>query len=444
MLTQFARISYFGLQFLRREPVHYAWLDVLRTEYFNTLELKQLQSSRMISQLKYVVRNVPYYQDIYAPFFNRIQQLSSWDEVNEIMTEMPIIFKHDVQKNYMLFRSKDLDRINTYPDKTSGSTGTPLVFPCDQKAWAYRHALIFRMMKMHNVQIGEPYVLFFGLHWNRTAQLKVSLRDWVFNRLRVSAFDISRTTFEVYLKKIRTHKPTFFLGYPSAIYDFCFLAREFGVNLNELKLKAIFTTAEPLLTYQRELINQVTGSRCVNYYGSAECGFNAFECPDGNLHLSSETSWLRTGDIYGNGLLTDMMLRAFPMINYAIEDEIVVKKEQCSCGLAHPILESINGRSGDPILLPNGKIINANLPSYIFKPLTELRIIQKYRFVLQGDNLKLFLIVSERYNQEHLKLIERETKAAFGDNIKFTTNIVLNMELLPNAKHKCFVVLPGE
>jgi len=85
-----------------------------------------------------------------------------------------------------------------------------------------------------------------------------------------------------------------------------------------------------------------------------------------------------------------MMLRAFPLINYAIEDEVRLSNDRCDCGRSHPLLESINGRSGEPILLPNGNRINANLPSYIFKPLADLKVIQRYRFVLQGNDLKLF------------------------------------------------------
>jgi phenylacetate-CoA ligase len=444
MQTHIARTLYFSLQFLRREPIGKALADLEKTEFLPSADLKQVQASRMISQLEYALENVPHYGEHFHSFAPRIHSLSSWDQVNQIIHELPWIEKDDVQRKPAGFLSKTADKLPTHPDKTSGSTGTPLVFPCDQQAWAYRHALIFRTMRMWNVRIGEPYALFFGLHWNSNVLPQIFLRDWIFNRVRVSAFDIGRNTFESYLKRVRAHCPTFFLGYPSAIHDFCFLARDFGVDLRELKLKAIFTTAEPLLAHQRLLIEEITNCRCVNYYGSAEGGFNAFECPEHNLHLAAETTWLRlkgTSTNSGDALITDMMLRAFPLINYSIGDEVELKLDTCDCGRSHPLLETIKGRSGEPILLPNGRRINANLPSYIFKPLASLGVIRRYRFVQQGNDLKLYLVVSEKITNDLLQLVEQETKKAFGADISFTTHIVPEMETLPNAKHKCFVVL---
>jgi phenylacetate-CoA ligase len=440
----FSRMLYFGLQFLRREPIRSALVDVQRSEFLPLDKLRELQTKRMISKLQFAIENVPHYRNNYQSFASSIFRLKTWDDVEDLMNELPPVSKDQAICGASQLMAQNWANLLTYPDKTSGSTGTPLEFPCDQRSWAYRHALTFRAMKMHGVEIGDPHVLFYGLHWNKRSQLQIALRDVVFNRVRVSAFDINRSTFESYLKAILKHFPVYFLGYPSTLYDFCFLAQDFGIDLRCLRLKAVFTTAEPLLAYQRELIQETTGSRCVNLYGSAEGGLTAFECPAGNLHRSMETTWLRfknPADTEGEVFLTDMMLRAYPLINYAIGDELSLKEGKCDCGRAHPLIESINGRSGEPIRLPNGKVINSHLPVYIFKSLAALKIIRRFRFVLQGRELKLFLIVSEKFNRKHLALVEQETRTAFGEDIQFKTHIVSEMETLPNAKHKSFVVL---
>lgn len=446
MDPRIARTLYFGLQHIRKEPIRIAISDVNETEFLSLEELKKIQATRMISLLRFAANNVPYYQEVYRPFAARINNLKNWVEVNELMNRLPRVSKLEAISEGGRFLAKNSSSIPTYPDKTSGSTGTPLEFPCDQISWAYRHALTFRSMKMHGVEVGDPYALFYGLHWNKRTRLQIGLRDLVFNRVRVSAFDINRSTFQKYLQKIRNQSPLYFLGYPSTLYDFCFLAQDLGVDLRCLKLKAVFTTAEPLLPYQRELIQEVTGSRCVNLYGSAEGGFTAFECPVGNLHLAIETTWLgfrKPDTAAGEILLTDMMLRANPLINYAIGDEMGLKVGKCECGRSHPLIEEIIGRSGEPIHLPNGKIINSHLPVYIFKRLASLKIIHRFRFVLRGSDLNLYLMVSQKFNREHLVLVEQETKKAFGEDIRFETHIVAEMESLPNAKHKSFVVLPG-
>lgn len=444
MNSQIARTLYFSLQYLRREPIKPALRDVYRTEFLPLDKLRELQAKRMISQLQFAIENVPHYRNNYQSFASSIFRLRTWDDVEDLMNKLPHVSKDQAIAGTSQLMAKNSANLLTYPDKTSGSTGTPLEFPCDQQSWAYRHALTFRALKMHGVEIGDPYVLFYGLHWNKRSRLQIALRDVVFNRVRVSAFDINRSTFENYLKEILKHSPVYFLGYPSTLYDFCFLAQDFGIDLRSLRLKAVFTTAEPLLAYQRELIQETTGCRCVNMYGSAEGGLTAFECPVGNLHLSMETTWLRfknPAETEGEILLTDMMLRAYPLINYAIGDESRLKEGKCDCGRAHPLIESINGRSGEPIRLPNGKVINSHLPVYIFKSLAALKVIRRFRFVLRGSELKLFLIVSEKFNREHLALVEQETTMAFGEDIQFQTHIVSKMETLPNAKHKSFVTL---
>jgi len=361
------------------------------------------------------------------------------------MSQLPILGKKQViEKKADLF-ADNLTDLATYPNKTSGSSGTPLTFPCDQRAWAYRHGLIYRNMEAFGVRIGEPYALFFGLHWNRRTQLQIRLRDWVFNRTRISAYEISPENLDTHLTQILAKRPTHFVGYPSAIYDFCSMLFDRGLDqLTKLGLKAVFTTAEPLREYQRKLIEEVTKSRCVNQYGAAEGGLIATECPHGGLHVNIEVIWLQVDQPEkksGEVLVTDMMLRAFPMIRYQLGDEITLRSEQCTCGRAHPMLDSVEGRSGDFIVLPNGKRINPNLPSYIFKPLGSLGVIRRYRFVQQSDTLTLFLTVNNNFSETHLEIIKRETLKAFGANIPLSIEIVEEMPHLPNAKHRDYICL---
>ena len=181
----------------------------------------------------------------------------------------------------------------------------------------------------------------------------------------------------------------------------------------------------------------------MNMYGSAEAGNNAFECPEGSLHMTVEATWLQLrapGAREGEAVATDMFLRGFPMIRYAVGDEVVLRPGRCPCNRHHPMLASVEGRSGEPIVLPNGRRINPNLPSYVFKPLSESGVFRRYRFVLTADGrLTLYLVVSRTFREKHLELVEREVKSAFGDDIQLDIEIVDTLPHLPNAKHRDFV-----
>jgi phenylacetate-CoA ligase len=446
MDPRIARKLYFFLQHLRGEPVRKALEDVTRTEFISFDELTAIQAKRQLDQLKFAVHHVPYYQRAFLPFEERINSAQTWDDVNSIMSELPILERSTVQENHSEFIADNRSPNQTYPDKTSGSSGAPLIFPCDQDAWAYRHALMYRCLANFGIQIGEPYIYIFGLHWNKQARFKIFIRNFILNRARVSAFEITPNHLVAHLKIIKRHKPTHIIGYPSAITDLCVMLRERGMDdLYRLNLKGILLTAEPLRIHQRELIEEVTGSRCINVYGSAEGGINAVECPERSLHIQAETTWVQLRDPglnTGEAIVTDCMLRAFPMIRYAIGDEMVMKTGNCTCGRPHPMIESIEGRSGEPIVLPNGQKINPNLPSYIFKPLARQMLIRRYRFVHTKDQgLQLFLVVTGNFHQEHLGVIEKETRRAFGEDIRFSIQIVDEIPHLPNAKHRDYINL---
>jgi phenylacetate-CoA ligase len=441
MNATLARGLYFALQALRREPVAAALADVRRTEWLSRDELRQLQAERQLEQLRFAIERVPYYRRVLAPLQSRIASARDWDDVNGILAEVPIIEKAAVMLDPPSYTADRVEELPTYPDKTSGSSGTPVIFPCDQRAWAYRHALTYRCMEAFGVRIGEPYALFFGLHWNKRTRLKVAVRDSVFNRARISAYEIAPGRFDEHFQTIRRRRPTHLVGYPSAISDFCALAQERGRDLRDLRLKAVFLTAEPLRAHQRQLIEAVTGAPCADIYGGAEGGVITIECPAGGRHTTPEATWVEARDTAtrtGEAIVTDMMLRAFPMIRYAMGDEIVMGAATCPCGRAAPLVASIEGRSGDPITLPNGRTINANLPSYIFKPLAALGVIRRYRFVHRGDDLQLFLVVSRKFEQEHLRVVRQEVRTAFGE-LALDVHVVDDLPHLPNAKHRDYV-----
>lgn len=438
-----ARQLYFGFQSLRTEPVRRAYYDVLKTEFLSSDALFELQAQRQIAQLKYAFRNVPYYKNKFADYGEIIEYLHDRSDLDQLMYELPVLYKDTVRSDYLSFRSKELPRLRTFPDKTSGSSGTPLSFPCDQVSWAYRHALYFRCMKSYNIEVGEPYIYFYGAHWSKRSKLNLWLRDNFFNRVRVSAYQMSPEKIDLKLNQIFSHKPTHFLGYPSAIYEFCVLLYERGIDFHKLNLKAIILSSEPVLPFQRTIIQSVTNSRVVNTYGSAEGGSNAFECPEGNLHIAIESTWLQSNESTshsGEALVTDMFLRAFPLIKYSIGDEIFFKYGNCACGRFHPMLDEIKGRSGDQITLPNGKKISSHLPGYIFKTISELGVIRQFRFVQKKDGLLiLYLVVTSKFEKRYLDVIVNETRNAFGADVIFSIEIVDNLPTLANAKYKSYI-----
>ncbi|MCP3958348.1 MAG: phenylacetate--CoA ligase family protein [bacterium] len=445
MPARLARGLYFFLQRLRREPVVAALRDVRASELLGRDELRALQAERLLSLLRFAVDRVPFYREELAPYRAEINRARSWDDAARLMSRLPILEKTTVRQESERLLALGGRQLSTFPDRTSGSTGTPLQFPCDRRAWAYRHALLFRTLEAFGIEVGEPYAYFFGLHWRWRLRMSTLLRDQVFNRVRVSAFDIGPSQVEGHWRELQRWRPTHFHGYPAAIHEFCVLCRDHGLDLEELELKAVALTGEPTYGFQRELIEATTGAPCVDFYGSAEGGLDTFECPAGSLHLTSEATWLelrQPEETTGEVLVTDLFLRAFPLIRYAVGDEITLRPGRCSCGRSHPMVASLDGRSGEPVRLPNGRIINSHMPGYVFKPLASQGLIRRYRFLeTEHKGLDLLLLVSRRFSGEHLQQVERETRTAFGEDFPLTIRIVDEMPALPGGKHRDYLSL---
>lgn len=440
MNKNISRFLYFSLQSLRREPVADALDDLMTSVNYDLEDLRNLQAQRLLRLLDYSVKNVPYYEQKLRSFASQIAKASTWQDVNDLLHALPPTTKTDYFSFKRQMVSRKIRKIRTTPNITSGSSGHPVYFQCDNLSWAYRHASVFRIMAIHGVGIGEPYAYFFGLHWARQLRLKVHMKDFLFNRVRISAFEINESSFERQYGKLLAHRPTHWVGYPSAIYEFCTLARTSGVSIGGLK--AVFTTAEPLLEYQREVIESICGCRCVNIYGSVEGGIGAFEGTEGAMHQSMETSHLYIAD--DNELYTtDLFLYANPLIKYQVGDTCQPIEGKMQTELKHEQIGPITGRSGRSIVLPNGVKINANLPSYIFKNLAADGIVRRYQFCQFDGRIVLFVIPTKPLKAKEKWIIEENCRKAFGE-INLEIREVSDIPLSRNAKHSDYIVLKNE
>ena len=118
-------------------------------------------------------------------------------------------------------------------------------------------------------------------------RLRYRLIDFIANRQRLSAFDITEESLKRYYKTLSEFKPKYLYGYVSMI-------EAFAIYLNEHQLKlpssvlSIITTSEVLTDDSRVTIESATGLRVFNEYGCGEVGSIAHECERGSMHIMSD------------------------------------------------------------------------------------------------------------------------------------------------------------
>lgn len=290
----------------------------------------------------------------------------------------------------------NLDKIATVKEKdgivnqTGGTTGASMKTIYAVRDMQERFAILDHFRSQHGYELGRKTAWFSGrdlITKEALAKGHCSHYNYIHKIRYYSTFNISDKNFDLYWKSLIKFEPEFIVGFPSSVYEICKLADNRGLKLKH-SVTAFFATSENLLPHQRELIHKVMGCKLVDQYSSSEGAPFILECVKGSLHIHPLTGIFEVVDesmqpaTEGEILVTSFTTTGTPLIRYRQGDKIKLATNQnkCACGSIFPLVESIEGRTGDTIYSPeNGHIVLANLTncSRGVKGLTSFQIIQK-------------------------------------------------------------------
>jgi phenylacetate-CoA ligase len=140
------------------------------------------------------------------------------------------------------------------------------------------------------------------------------------------------------------------------------------------------------------------------------------------MHLCAENAYVeflspsgqpaRDGEI-GELIVTGLNNFSMPLIRYSIGDVGVAGgAAACPCGRGLPLLASVEGRTSDIIVLPNGKLVHGEYFTHLFYGRNGLRQFQ----VLQTSPgvLKVSLVVDDTFDRGLPERIAQEIVSYFG------------------------------
>ncbi len=398
------------------------------TQWFSRSEIKEYQWNKLVSLLKYAKEKVPYYRQLLGDI-----DLKELDE-NEFR-KIPVLNKKKIRTNFEDIISEEYRESDLKYNSTSGSTGEKLEFYKDKKriddGEHLRPATNFRSWEWAGIDLWDRKMKLWGLHPDipRSIDLKEKLSDWLKNRKFLSAYDLKEETMEKYRKKINDYGPELIISQPSVMYTFSNYLRDSGLNIH--KPKAITLSAETLYPYQRKAIKDVFECEIFNRYGSREFGDIAHECEQHNgLHVYSERVYLevinedgdpcKPGEL-GEIVVTDLDNYGFPFIRYKIGDVAIRAEGECKCGRELPLLASIEGRTFDVVVCPNGNHLTGTFWTILLREridgIQDFKLIQRRK-----DDIELKMVTDDRFNEKEkkklLKIISQ--KCGKGMEIDFT------------------------
>lgn len=354
-----------------------------------------------------------YYRDVFRSMGAQWQDFSSPTE----FATLPVVTKAELVE--------DIDRFRPRPPissdqtiGTSGTTGTSLSFPVSSNVEKDQWAVWWRYRAWHGIERGERCGLFasapvvHGERWSRPYRV-----DWVNRDVRFSIFHVSDQSAPRYVAALDRTSVSWIHGNPTAIALLAWHMNEQGLKLAR-QLRWVTVGSENLLPWQRQAIINAFGCAPIQHYGLAEAVANISECPHGNLHVDEDFSYLELVEQDDDGLSaivgTSFSNDAVSVLRYHTGDLVRLKDGRCSCGRWGRLVDSLDGRLTDYVVLPGGKRV-ASLAAP-FHATKGLRAAQLYQ-APTGDLVVRYVPAGAGISPEALSGLERELRLRVGQAI---------------------------
>ena len=281
--------------------------------------------------------------------------------------------------------------------RTSGSTGQPMTFyrTLEQESWFW--ALRFRIWRWAGYQPGDPYLT---INLNPRVQWKKRLQDLLF-RCTYLTFNADNQDSRLILDALARRRILHLNGFSSSLYVLARYMLAHGIrNPGVVGLTA---TGDSLLPPFRQALESAFGVRVLDYYGAGGEGVHlASQCMEsgGRYHLHPENTVLEVlGEegpappgAAGRIVITQLDNPAMPLIRYDLEDVAALAPPEalCPCGRTLPLLDRIEGRVADLVLVPDGTFL---VPHFWVVLMKNQQTIERYQVVQERpDALRVRLV----------------------------------------------------
>ncbi len=350
-------------------------------------QIKELQTERLVNQVKNVYENVKYYRDMMDAKGITPDDIKSVDDLHKL----PFITKADLREAYpyglMARPLSDCVRIHS----TSGTTGKRVVAfytQHDVDIWedcCARAIVAVGGTKEDVCQVAYGYGLFTGgagLHGGS-------------HKVGCLTLPMSSGNTERQIQFMMDLKSTIICCTPSYAAYIGETLKEMGYTKDDISLKAGIFGAEAWTEEMRRDIENTLGIKAYDIYGLTELAGPgvSFECEaQSGMHINEDhyiaeiidpdTGEVLTEGSKGELVLTSIDKEAFPLLRYRTRDICVLSREKCSCGRTFVKMSKPMGRSDDMLIIRGVNVF----PSQIETVLLEQGYSSNYRIEIDREN----------------------------------------------------------
>ena len=396
-------------------------------------QIRELQSEKLVKQVKHVYDNVKYYRDLMDEKGVKPEDIKGIDDLHKL----PFISKEDLRKSYpygMLATDlKNCVRIHS----TSGTTGKRVIAYYTQKDVDMWDECCARALTAAGagdediVQVAYGFGLFTG-----GAGLNGGSHKLGSLTLPMSSGNTDRQ-----IQFMMDLKSTVICCTPSYAAYIGEVLAEKGYKPEDNHLKAGIFGAEAWTEEMRRDIENKLGIKAYDIYGLTEISGPgvAFECESqtgmhiNEDHFVAEIINPETGEVLPEGekgelVFTALDKEAFPMLRYRTRDICVLTREKCSCGRTFIKMCKPMGRSDDMMIIRGVNVF----PSQIEAVLLNLGYAPNYQILVDRvNNTDTFEIHVEMLPEDfsdtpkHITKKEKKIQAAMKEMLGINPTIRL-------------------
>jgi len=401
-------------------------------------QLHEIQRQRLVALVERARAHVPHYRELAPPDSHADPR----EAIERTLAGIAPLAKSEYRDRPEDFLARDIPRGALHRGQTSGTTGTALPVRYTLGTLAEEFATVWRMRRSCGVrEPSEPNITFNGRIIVPFGQTRPPF--WRTNAYgRQTLFSIYHMTPEnlrEYVTAIHDTPATYVQGYPSAIHLVARTMLAEGRPIPPGRLKAVFTSSESLLAFQRETIEKAFGAPVWDRYGMSEFGASMTQCAAGRLHVDMEFGIVEvepteeTDDaVTGPLLVTGLGQYAMPLLRYRIGDVGTRSRRPCSCGRAGDVFLDVDGRVEDYVLTPDGRLIGRL--DHAFKEQFDVAEAQ----ILQDDARAIDVLVVPRasYTSASERSLVHELRIRLGHEIEIRTRQLDSIPREANGKFR--------
>ncbi len=380
-------------------------------ECMNVDSLRALQFARLKNLVERVYNTVPFYKEKLDKAGIKPSDIKCLEDISKL----PFTTKTDLRDTYpyglLAVPQSEIVEIHM----SSGTTGTPVVDAYTAKDlddWAEGMArTLSGAGATHNdtIQNAYGYGLFtggMGVHHGS-------------RKLGATVIPISSGNTQKQLMLMRDFKSNLFTCTPSYAMYMAEQAKEMGVDVKKLSLRAACLGAEPWSEGMRNQIEAAWGIKAYDIYGLTEITGPgvAFECEEQyGMHVNEdlwfpeiidpETEQPVPDGEKGELVITTITKEGTPLIRYRTRDITFIIKEPCSCGRTTRRIHRLFGRTDDMLIIRGVNVF----PSQIENALVDIQGVEPNYLIVVNRNEETHLDEAELHVEVSAEQFTDETK----------------------------------